>query len=1391
MSDAANWQGGSPVGDLTAEISFPAGSKRTNIENDVSLVVRSLAFSGSGYILHGNPISVAAKGEVLDSTSGPNEVACDLDLAGGLTLISLGDSFYEGYGLTLSGTIRGIGPVEKRGEGRATLAGDHPNTFSGAVRTGGGELRLAKKNGVDAFAGDLFIANGHVTTVADEQIPDATFIHVAALGALGLGGTETVGPIEIAGGGLVQTSIAYEGSIISVGTLILAGDVTVVPGSNDSWIRGNVLIRGMRTITSCELCSSISLSGVREATPGAGLAIRGVPSVRGGAVVVFEGSYRGPTVIESVAARIENPNTAVHLVSGSFQGNVASLVADGGDVDARLRNVSVAGDVRLNAATRLRMNFSGATAQLIVGGSLDVGGATLDLDLISAPARVPGKSYVIVADGASTPIANHFRGLREGAVFADRLRVAYAGGDGNDITLTEAGRKQTSMTVKPEAASIHLGDSLTMQARLLSGLQPVTSGTVLFREGDHIVAVVSPDAQGVASTVVQPALGSHLFTVSYGGSADFAPVSGTAGVSVSYRIPAITSVEPSSVDGGSTVELIVRGSELRPDGTISSGRTLPFVFVSSTELRVPWEVPRYDSDFWQPLSYTQETSPVSTVMIPIKALAEHTSRLTFDGSSIAGPVTPGGSAAWLSAGIYDISGQFFARAHEAMTNDPERDGFTSWPQADGIPVSGTWLLVDMADGRITVGDKQLDKLARTPPSRPFPRSMFLRDERGNFSHVMVTRPGVLNALWVRPNIGAWTLEGGDHLATDLDGFTNGIWIFDTSQMKPLGNSPPPPDGVADGDTFALLQTLGLDWFGDAVARHLGESVGSGVVSFTARSASDEAGGAVRLDVFRTRGTDGVISVDYRTVDGTARAGTHYESRSGRLTFGPGEISKSIEVPLINDAIYSGDTAFSVVLSNPVETSVDGPAERQIIIREDDPAPVLSAESVVLSEGDSGRRNVDVRYTLTGSTRVAVSGRWKVDMRAEGSSESGGFLFVPSGPRTQALTIHYDANTTPGPNRVWDVGFSDIKNAQPSNVSATVTVRDDDPLPALAILDAAVIESAENAVLKVALKGDTTLPVTVQYTTVAGTAVAGEDFKSTSGTVQLSSGTGSILIPIVPDTTGEGTERFTVTLHDPTNATMDRVSATVTIVDDDEETLPALSLAPAVTAEGFESYARFSIRLAYPVSHEVRFKVSTADGSAIAGSDYAALVQETIVLPPGSSSALFGTAIVSDRVHESDETFYLLLTDPVGASISTPQVPVLILDDDDVTEPPSGSAMVTVSNTQVSEHARSAEFTLMLSQPSTIPVTVSYATADGVAVSPEDYRAASGTVTFSPGDTVKTIAVEIVGDTRHERIESFALVFQASSNAVMSSPEAYCTIFDDDDEALGSRRAVRH
>lgn len=89
------------------------------------------------------------------------------------------------------------------------------------------------------------------------------------------------------------------------------------------------------------------------------------------------------------------------------------------------------------------------------------------------------------------------------------------------------------------------------------------------------------------------------------------------------------------------------------------------------------------------------------------------------------------------------------------------------------------------------------------------------------------------------------------------------------------------------------------------------------------------------------------------------------------------------------------------------------------------------------------------------------------------------------------------------------------------------------------------------------------------------------------------------------------------------------------------------------------------------------------------------------------------------------------------------------------------------------------FTVTLSAASTSTVTVPYVTANGTATAGSDFTATSGTLTFAPGETQKTVVVDVIGDTTLEANETFLVNLGTPSNAELGDSQGLGTIQNDE------------
>src|SRR5262249_33792439 len=125
---------------------------------------------------------------------------------------------------------------------------------------------------------------------------------------------------------------------------------------------------------------------------------------------------------------------------------------------------------------------------------------------------------------------------------------------------------------------------------------------------------------------------------------------------------------------------------------------------------------------------------------------------------------------------------------------------------------------------------------------------------------------------------------------------------------------------------------------------------SSVFSFAAATNTvSESNGPVTLTVNRTGTTNNTASVNFRTTNGTALAGSDYIATNGTLTLGPGVTTTNIIIPLIDDDLQESTKSFRVILSGPVDGTV-GLGTNLVILTDDDVSTVaFTTNAITVSE----------------------------------------------------------------------------------------------------------------------------------------------------------------------------------------------------------------------------------------------------------------------------------------------------------------------------------------------------------------------------------------------------------------------------------------------------------
>lgn len=315
-------------------------------------------------------------------------------------------------------------------------------------------------------------------------------------------------------------------------------------------------------------------------------------------------------------------------------------------------------------------------------------------------------------------------------------------------------------------------------------------------------------------------------------------------------------------------------------------------------------------------------------------------------------------------------------------------------------------------------------------------------------------------------------------------------------------------------------------------------------------------------------------------------------------------------------------------------------------------------------------------------------------------------------------------------------------------------------------------------------------VSVNYATLDGSARgAGEDYVATSGTLTFLPGESQkmIRIEIVGDRGIEADEYFLVQLTNVVNGIGKDLTNVVTIQNDDFPPSIFVEDTDVVEGSGGVTVATFNIGLTIPLPYGVVIRYATLERTAKPRlGDYRS-VSGTVTIPAGETKAKVQVMIMGDDRYEADETFALRLLAPRGVRIDRSMATCTIINDDPVPVP-----IVSVTDVRLSEgngRLKMLSFSIMLSSPSPLPVTVGYRTVDGSAVAGVDYLGTSGTASFALGTTRRSVTVWVVGDLVAEPTEQFFLELVEPSGVTLGRGLATGTIQDDDGRVQPARRAT--
>ncbi len=406
--------------------------------------------------------------------------------------------------------------------------------------------------------------------------------------------------------------------------------------------------------------------------------------------------------------------------------------------------------------------------------------------------------------------------------------------------------------------------------------------------------------------------------------------------------------------------------------------------------------------------------------------------------------------------------------------------------------------------------------------------------------------------------------------------------------------------------------------------------------------------------------------------------------------------------------------------------------------------------------------VEVDYVTEDVTAVAPTDYTSVS----------GHLTFPAGSLVQTVTVPIVDDALSENSEALLLRLSNPVNAALSGDSRIGTILDNDSGVTITAGDATRAEpSSGTAVLTstLTLSEVSDRDITVQYTTVNGTAVQPADYTAASGTVTLAAGVTSktVGVTINADTLyTEGSETLTLVLSNPTNTTVADGTAVLTITD--PTVAPKLYIADTTTTES--AAATFLVTLSTAASSAVSVDYTAVGGSATTPADFQA-TSGRLVIPAGVTATYISVPIAQDALSEADEMFQMVPSNATGAVIITNSASAIILDDD-----PLPTLKITdASVSEPTSGTRTLRFTVSLTGAVGRAVTFNWATSNSSAVAPGDYASASGSMTLPVGVTTKTITVTVNADAISEGAETFKVTLSAVVGAAAGDFSALGTI----------------
>lgn len=338
----------------------------------------------------------------------------------------------------------------------------------------------------------------------------------------------------------------------------------------------------------------------------------------------------------------------------------------------------------------------------------------------------------------------------------------------------------------------------------------------------------------------------------------------------------------------------------------------------------------------------------------------------------------------------------------------------------------------------------------------------------------------------------------------------------------------------------------------------------------------------------------------------------------------------------------------------------------------------------------------------------------------------------------------------------------------------------------------VAENGKSVTIGIVRVGGAKGVASVSYAMTAGTATADTDYAPIGGVLDFADGATSKTLTIIinDDSAGEGNETMTMTLSAPTGGAQLDSPSTATLTITDNETGSTTSQGSGGTSSTANAAGTIEFGASvYTVAEDggtmtvtvnrtggstgtVGVNYATSDNTGKAGADYTAS-NGTLSFAAGETAKTFTVSISDNSSIEGAKKFNLTLSSVTGgASLGTPSAQVTILDDDTNGFTFGSGSLKFSATTYPVREGDDAVLTVMRIGGTKGTVSVSYGTFSTGDASAGDYTSRSGTLTFLPGESSKTIRVPTTKDVASDPGELFSVTLSSpSAGTSLSSPSS--------------------